>query len=190
MNGEERVIGRAALWSAILNIGGLLLLVGSLGYAVLTLQAYENGYRPPGSGPPIPTFTADEAAPVENAPVAASQPEPTAGTPPPEAQDAASGERIAELTGNLQDARGRLTEAEARNEMLQRRVAELEQQATAQVGSTSAAAAEVAQCRADMTGLQSRHERLVERMQRGTAQLRERLQACLARPEPPPPPIG
>ena len=188
MTQAQRAIGRGALWSAILHIGGVLLLGGSLGYAVLTLQAYEDRYGPLDSDRPIPTITASEAPPADNVSVTAPEPAvPTMREPAPAAPDAALTAQIGELTSSLQDARGKLTDTESRNAALQGRVAELEQQVAAQGGSATTAAAAVAQCRAEMTELRNSYNVEARRRAQENSELRRQLRVCMAEEDDPAP---
>lgn len=127
-------IRSGALWSALLNIGGVLLLAGSLAYSVMTLQDYEDRYGPLNGG-------GDQEALDRNATDAApDSPEQNESEAPPEIPDAEATAKVAELTRNLDDVRGKLADAEGRNATLQQRVDELEQQG-------ASAESNLAQCR-------------------------------------------
>jgi prophage DNA circulation protein len=184
---EDRIVGSAALWSTLLNIGGVLLITGSLGYAALTLKAYEDRCGSVDECGPVAVETVDAtpdetvAEPDRNAVSTVLQQTPAGSRPGPDPVLTAQVER---LNGELQDARTRLAEAEAANGTLQSRIAELEQQGTGE----TAAASELAQCRATAAQARNRYEAVISRQQQGMQNLQTRLRRCEARPPPPTPP--
>ena len=146
--------GSGALWSAILNIGGVFLLAGSLGYSTMTLQKYEDQFGPLNG-------SAKQKESIQNATSAVAEalgPEPDAGT--------------AQLDNDLEDARRRLAEAESRNASLRQRLDELEKQAVAQGGAAADADRNLAQCRTEST-------EAVSRLQQELANARDSLSRCI-----------
>jgi predicted RNase H-like nuclease (RuvC/YqgF family) len=172
---EGRVIGSAAFWGAILNIGGVLLITGSLGYAALTLQAYEDRCgsvetcEPAGAG--LETI---DVSPTENAVTPSTTlPEQNAAAPAaaPAPPDPVLTEKIDQLTKDLEDARGKLAESEATNANLQSRIAELQQQA-------SAPSSDAEQCRGELVDVRNRARTAIEQLQRNVRELNVQLREC------------
>lgn len=187
---DGRVIRSAALWGTILNVGGILLTTGTLGYAVLTIQAYEERCGPVDTcgSTQLTTTDMEEASPVPdamdvnsvaNTDTVAAEPPPdgTAGPQP----DATVATELAEAKAALDQAKSELENAQASNEALKQRVATLEQAAT-QGPTDDGVSAEAAQCRSEMVQLRGRFNERVQGLQRTIRGLTDRLNECQARP--------
>ena len=182
---DDRIVRSAALWGAILNIGGILLVTGSLGYAALTLQAYENQCgsvldcaRPQSTeavGSP------EEAAQDVNMVGTVSE-NPARGTAPtetsPNGPDPSTTGQFQQVVQDLEAARGRLAEADATNAALQKRLAELEQQATATGETATNASGQVAQCRSELAGIHERYTQVIDRIRSRAERTEQALNSC------------
>ena len=183
MGGSEdgRVIRSAALWGTILNVGGVLLVTGTLGYAAVTIQAYEERCGPVADCAPSRVSDTMETAQssAQNVDAVDAMPQgpgqdAVSNEATPEGTEPAITDQVEQLSKDLIAAQSKLAEADTTNAALQNRISTLEQQLASQNESASAAA----QCKSELSGIHDRYNRIIDRIRSNSERTQQELNAC------------